>query len=147
MEHTATPSTPDAEPALVIAVNLNGDEVGAWWGKAHTVALATIARGTIVSWEPVDVRWDISHDTASSEGSHHANIVRFIREHSVRAVVTGHMGPPMANTLLKLGVYPLVNAAGDARDAALAGAAFVISHEDEGDPLTSEGSQDSTPSS
>jgi Dinitrogenase iron-molybdenum cofactor. len=117
------------ESTTVIAVNVDGDQVGGGWGRAHTVALATIARGTIVSWEEIEVGWDVSHDTASSEGSHHADIVRFLRDHEVRAVVTGHMGPPMAQTLRKLHVFPLVNAAGDARDAALAGAAFVAEHE------------------
>lgn len=129
MEHTRENSLPDTAPATVVAVNLSGDQVGGGWGRAHTVALATIARGTIVSWEEVEVGWDVSHDTAGSEGAHHADIVRFLRDHGVRAVVTGHMGPPMARTLHKLHVLPLVNATGDARDAALAGAAFVAEHE------------------
>ena len=129
-QHTQQDQDPAApEQAIVVAVNVAGDQVGGGWGRAHTVALATIARGTIVSWEEIEVGWDVSHDTASSEGSHHASIVRFLRDHDVRAVVTGHMGPPMAQTMRKLDVFPLVNATGDARDAALAGAAFVAEHE------------------
>lgn len=127
----------DVEAPVVIAVNVVGDQVGAGWGRARTVALATVLGGRIVSWDEEDVRWDLSHDQ-TGEGRHHADIVRFLREHGVHAVVTGHMGPPMANTLQKLGVLPLVNATGDAREAALAGAAFVAEHRaghttDEGD--------------
>jgi len=60
------------------------------------------------------VRWDLSHDQ-QGEGLHHGDIVTFLRGHGVRADVTGHIGPPMANTLQRLGVIPLVNASGDAR--------------------------------
>lgn len=131
MEQTPEKDTTTAptEGTTVVAVNVVGDQVGAGWGKARTVALATIARGTIVDWDEVEVGWDVAHDAASSEGSHHANIVRFLRDHQVKAVVTGHMGPPMAQTMRKLHVFPLVNATGDARDAALAGAAFVEEYE------------------
>ena len=126
--NTDTTTTPDSgTEAITLAVNLAGDQVGAGWGRAQRVAVAVIANGRIVSWEEVDVRWDLSHD-AQGEGRHHADIVTFLRDHAVEAVVTGHMGPPMANTLQKMGVLPLVNATGDARSAALAAAAMVEKH-------------------
>jgi hypothetical protein len=37
----------------------------------------------------------------------------------------------MTRTLRKLGVFPLMNASGDAQDAALAGTAFIAEHEGE----------------
>ncbi len=115
----------EADGAITLAINLDGDQVGGGWGRAHTVAIAVIANARIVSWEEHDVRWDLSHD-AQQEGRHHADIVTFLRDHGVQVVVTGHMGPPMANTLQKLGVIPLINASGDARSAALAGAALAL---------------------
>lgn len=120
----------ETDGALTLAVNLDGDQVGAGWGKARTVAVAVIANARIVSWEEHDVRWDLSHDS-QQEGRHHADIVTFLRDHGVQVVVTGHMGPPMANTLQKLGVIPLVNATGDARSAALEGAALVLDGRDD----------------
>ncbi len=109
---------------VTLAVNVTGDQVGGGLGRAHTVAIAVIANGRIVSWEEHEVAWDVSHDQGP-EGQHHARIVRFMRDNEIQAVVTGHMGPPMVNTLHKLGVLPLVNASGDVRDAALAGAAIL----------------------
>lgn len=120
------PATPEAEP-LVLAVNVVGDQVGGGLGKAHSMALATVANGRIVSWEVEEVGWDALHGQGP-EGTHHARIVRFMGDHGVRAVVTGHMGAPMVNTMTKLGVLPLVDAAGDARQAALAGAAILVTH-------------------
>jgi len=136
---TDIPTTGSAETdgAITLAINLDGDQVGAGWGRARRVAIAVIANARIVSWEEHDVRWDLSHD-AQQEGRHHADIVTFLRDHGVQVVVTGHMGPPMANTLQRLGVIPLINASGDARSAALAGAALALetlsdSHDAPGD--------------
>lgn len=135
-EHVPSPETPtpsdhdqaapEAEP-LVLAVNVVGDQVGGGLGKAHSMAVATVANGRIVSWSVEDVAWDALHGQGP-EGTHHARIVRFMRDHHIEAVVTGHMGAPMVNTLTKLGVLPLVDAAGDARQAALAGAAILVAH-------------------
>lgn len=119
----AEQAAPQTSP-IVVAVNVNGDRVGGGWGRARTVAIATIANARIVSWEEHAVGWDATHDQ-DTEGHHHADIVRFLSDQGVQAVVTGHMGPPMANTLRKLGVLAVVGAAGDPRTAALAGAAAV----------------------
>lgn len=96
-------------------------EVDRRWGKAAQVALARVEQGTVVSWRVVAVGWDQLHDTAA-EGQHHARIVRFLRENGVTVVVAGGMGPPMQNTLARLGVRTVLGATGDARVAAGIGA-------------------------
>ena len=108
-----------------IAVNVAGDEVGGGLGRAATMAVATVEDGAIASWTTVDVGWDVSHEQIdaglAAEGGHHARIVRFMREHEIRAVVAGHAGPPMVHTLGLMGI-PVFSAGGDAREAALAAA-------------------------
>ena len=108
-------------PSTRLTVNVLGDQVGAGLGKAQRMAVAAVVGDQITAWDEYDVRWDLSHGQGG-EGRHHATIVRFMREHAVQAVVTGHMGPPMVNTMTKLGVTPIVNATGSARDAAIAAA-------------------------
>ncbi|MCL2316726.1 MAG: hypothetical protein FWC46_06545 [Actinomycetia bacterium] len=111
-----------------IAVNVSGDEVGGGLGRAATMAVAAVEDGAIASWTTVDVGWDASHDQidagVASEGGHHARIVRFMREHEIRGVVTGHAGPPMVHTLGLMGIHVFA-AEGDAREAALAAAAVL----------------------
>lgn len=104
---------------MIVCVTIQSGEVGGGWGKARTVALATVSDGAITDWREIEVRWDIAHDEGA-EGSHHARIVRFLRENGVEVVVAGHMGPPMQNTLAKLGVRVVIGATGDARAAVLA---------------------------
>ncbi|HEY3436191.1 MAG TPA: NifB/NifX family molybdenum-iron cluster-binding protein [Actinotalea sp.] len=106
---------------VCVVVNESG-EVGGGWGKARRVALATVADGAVTDWREADVRWDEAHDQGP-EGSHHARIVRFLRENDVEVAVAGHMGPPMQNTLTKLGLRVVLGATGDARAAAVAAAA------------------------
>ncbi len=103
---------------LHIAININGTHVGSGLGKAHTMAVATITDNTIVSWDEYEVGWDALHGQGP-EGTHHARIVRFMREHNIDVVITGHMGAPMLNTITKLGVKPVIDIIGDARQAAL----------------------------
>ncbi len=90
------------------------------WGKAVQVALARLEDGAVVDWRVVDVGWDRLHD-AAGEGQHHARIVRFLRDNGVTLVVAGGMGPPMQNTLAKLGVRIVLGVTGDARAAAASG--------------------------
>lgn len=106
---------------VCVVVNDSG-EVGGGWGKARRVALAEVAGGAVTDWREVDVRWDEAHDEGT-EGSHHARIVRFLQENGVDVVVAGHMGPPMQNTLTRLGVRLVLGASGDARAAAAAAVA------------------------
>lgn len=113
----------DADPT-VLAINVDGDQVGSGWGRARTIAIATVSGEEITDWQEHPVAWDVAHDEGT-EGSHHARIVRFLREHHAQAAITGHMGQPMAHTLTKLGVLPLLGGTGDARRAAVVGAAMV----------------------
>jgi len=126
---------------MIIAVNVAGQNVGAGLGRASRIAVAEVDGGQILTWEEFEVRWDLSHDqgsgvltigtkedpgagSQSSHGSHHGRIVSFFREHKVEAVVTGHLGPPMAHTLDLMGISVAI-ASGDARQAALEAAALL----------------------
>ena len=100
---------------VCVPVTVDG-QVGPRWGRADRVAVAEVVAGQINSWQEIDVGWDASHD-AGTEGSHHARVVTFLRENHVQAVVAGHMGMPMQNTLAKMGLRVILSAAGDARAA------------------------------
>ena len=104
---------------LAIVVTPDGNQIGGGLGKASHMAIATVEHGVITQWQVHHVEWDVLHDVGE-HGSHHARIVRFMREHGVDRVVVAHAGPPMQNTLTKLGVALTLEAAGDAREAALA---------------------------
>ena len=114
--------------AMILAVNISGDQVGGGLGHAHTMAVADVQDKQIKSWEEFEVRWDQSHPSGGhdeahgpggSHGSHHARIVKFMKEHNVEAVVTGHIGDPMAHTLDLMGI-DIVMAGGDAKELAVA---------------------------
>ena len=107
---------------MIVCVNVTEDgQVGGGWGRAPRVAVAEVTDGAVVRWTEHDVAWDRLHDEGG-EGSHHARIVRFLREQGVEVVVTGHMGPPMQHTMGRLGVRVVLGASGDARAAAVAAA-------------------------
>ena len=102
---------------LNIAVNVAGTEVGGGLGRARTMAVTTVnTAGEITDWRGFEDGWDILLEQGP-HGNLHAVIVGFMRDHGIAAVVSGHMGPPMVNTMMKLGVLPL-SAAGEARSAA-----------------------------
>ncbi|MCL2849072.1 MAG: NifB/NifX family molybdenum-iron cluster-binding protein [Micrococcales bacterium] len=103
----------------VVAVNLVGDEAGGGLGRAHVLGVAEVVDAQVTAWSQHEVGWDVLHDEGP-RGSHHARIVRFMREHEVGVVVTGHLGPPMHHTLTALGCKVVSGATGDARAAALA---------------------------
>jgi predicted Fe-Mo cluster-binding NifX family protein len=111
----------DGGVSTVIALSLVGSQVGGGWGKAQRIAIATVEDGAVTGWVEHDVRWDIAHDEAT-EGSHHARVVRFLRDNDVQVVATGHMGPPMARMLGTMGIRAVVDAAGDPREVALTAA-------------------------
>ena len=71
----------------------------------------------IDDWQEYDVSWDSLHDTGT-EGSHHARVARFLRDHHVEAVAAHHMGAPMAHMLQKMGITVRLGETGNARDAA-----------------------------
>lgn len=126
----------------VLCVSLTPDgAVGAGWGRAQDVALATLGDdGEIATWEEVHVGWGDSHPRAhgpglapltlsqrpdvagavhrgNPEAGHHAQVVRFLRDNRVGVVITGHMGPGMAHVMDKLGIATLLGVTGPARDA------------------------------
>lgn len=91
------------------------------WGRAARVAVAEIQDGAIATWHEFAVGWDRLHDE-TTEGGHHARVVRFLRDHHVEAVAAGHMGEPMVHTLERLGIVVHLGVAGDARRAAIVAA-------------------------
>lgn len=99
--------------------------VGPHWGRAHTVALAGVENGDLTSWQVHEVGWDVAHDEGT-HGSHHARIVRFLREHGVQAIVAGGMGPGMQQVVGKLGLPLVLGAAGDARAAVVAAVPLLL---------------------
>jgi len=114
--------------SMIIAVNVVSDQVGGGLGRAQTMAVARVESGEIADWTEHEVRWDLSHDAIDvsrpdgpgGHGGHHATIVRFLRDNQVQVVVTGHAGPPMLHTLDLMGIRVVLDAAGPARQAALA---------------------------
>lgn len=92
------------------------------WGRAHLIAVATVAGGAVTEWHEHEVAWDHLHDEGG-EGAHHARVARFLREQQVEAVVANHMGPGMTRMLTTMGLPTVLGAEGDARialEAALA---------------------------
>lgn len=99
---------------VVVPVAPDG-QVGGHFGKAHLMAVANVQGGAVVDWRVEEVAWDVQHDLGT-HGSHHARIVRFMVDNRVEAVCFIHMGPPMMNTLTKLGLTLLPITPGDARE-------------------------------
>lgn len=88
--------------------------MGGGWGRAQRIGLATVDGGAITDWQEHNVGWDEAHDEGT-HGSHHARIVRFLRDHHVAVVVTGHMGPPMQRMLSSMEIAAVVGVIGPAR--------------------------------
>jgi len=104
---------------IVCVAVTEGGLVDPRWGRAERVALAEVTPGGIESWQEIDVGWGSLRESGS-EGSHHARVARFLREHQVEAVAADHMGADMEHMLGKLGIEVQLGASGDARAAALA---------------------------
>ena len=104
---------------MIIATPVTADGlVDPRWGKAHNVALAEILDGELMSWDEHEVKWDVLHDEGT-EGSHHARIVKFLRENQVDAVIIRGCGESMLNTMQKMGLIIALDAEGVAQDIAL----------------------------
>jgi predicted Fe-Mo cluster-binding NifX family protein len=88
------------------------------WGRAGRVAVAETADGKVTSWQEFDVGWDALHD-ADTEGTHHARVARFLRDHAVEAVVVDHMGQGMIVMLNSMRIKIWSGAGGEARLAVL----------------------------
>jgi predicted Fe-Mo cluster-binding NifX family protein len=92
------------------------------FGRAARVAVFRVEDGAVVGAEEHAVGWDVLHDEGP-HGSHHGRIVRFLMDQGVEAVVADFAGPPMVNTLGKMGIRVWLGASGDARAAAVAAVA------------------------
>ncbi len=90
--------------------------VGGGLGRAAHVALATVEGDDITSWEEHEVAWDRLHDQGT-EGSHHARIVTFLRDHGVDVVVAKGIGEGMQRVLGNMGIRMALGVQGDARAA------------------------------
>lgn len=108
--------------SVVLVPVTDSGEIDHKFGKAPQVAVAVVEDGVIAGWTVHPMGWDVLHDEGE-HGAHHARIVRFVREHDVNDVVADHMGPPMQNTLTKLGVALHMDRSGDAREAVLSATA------------------------
>ena len=86
------------------------------WGRADRVAVADVVDGEILSWLEVEVSWSRLHDEGTP-GSHHARVVKFLRDHHVEAVLANHVGDGMVRTLEAMSLPLHLGAAGDARAA------------------------------
>jgi len=104
---------------MVVCMPVTGDgHVGDGWGRAHDVAVAKIGTtGEVLVWEEFNVRWDVAHDEGG-EGQHHARIARFLMEHEVKRVISGHMGPGMEHMLEKMSIGTVLGVHGSAREVA-----------------------------
>ena len=89
------------------------------WGKAHWLGVADVTGPRVTSWTIHEVGWDELHD-AGTHGSHHARVVRFLKDQGVQAIVVDHVGPGMARLLERLGIPVLAATPGDARESILA---------------------------
>ena len=89
------------------------------WGKAHWIGVATVEDGAVTAWQVHEVAWDVSHDEGT-HGSHHARIVRFLKEHDIAAVVVDHMGPGMVQVMETMRIPVLPASPGDAQTSVLA---------------------------
>ena len=103
---------------IIVCVPVTADgQLDPRWGRADRVAVATVGQDGIGDWEEFDVGWGSLHDTGS-EGSHHARIARFLREHGVEAVAAHHMGAGMTHMLDKMGLTVRLGETGDGKEAA-----------------------------
>lgn len=86
------------------------------WGRADWVAIADLQDGQIKNWVEIEVEWSRLHDEGT-DGSHHARVVKFLKEHNVQTVVANHMGDGMTRMLKTMNIPVHLGAAGDARKA------------------------------
>jgi predicted Fe-Mo cluster-binding NifX family protein len=102
---------------VLVTLSAQGTVTGGL-GRAQQVAVAHVHDGVVEQWSEHHVGWGDLHGTGP-EGTHHARIVRFVREHGVDCVVTSGLGEGMRTTMSKLGVAVRTDLAGDAHEAAV----------------------------
>ena len=103
---------------IATPVTATGQSAAAW-GKAHWIGVATVEDGAVTAWQVREVAWDVSHDEGT-HGSHHARIVRFLKEHDIAVVVVDHMGPGMVQVMETMKIPLLPASPGDAKASILA---------------------------
>lgn len=86
------------------------------WGRADWIAIAEVINGEIQNWQEVEVSWSTLHDEGT-HGSHHARVVRFLKDQKIEAIVANHIGDGMARMLETMGIPVHLGASGDARAA------------------------------
>jgi predicted Fe-Mo cluster-binding NifX family protein len=101
---------------IVCAPVTNDGTIDPRWDRADWIAVADVVDGEIVTWREVYVSWRLLHDEGTP-GSHHARVVRFLREQNVEAVVAHSIGDGMVRMLDTMGLPVYLGAAGDARTA------------------------------
>ncbi len=109
---------------IATPVTANGESAAAW-GKAHWIGVATVDGGAVTAWQVHEVAWDVSHDEGT-HGSHHARIVRFLKEQEIAAVVVDHMGPGMVQVMQTMRIPVLPASPGDAQASVLAAVAASV---------------------
>jgi len=105
---------------LCVPVTTDG-QVDPRWGKADRIAVADVIEGEIKAWREFEVLWSTLHDEGTP-GSHHARVVRFLREHHIEIVVANHIGDGMVRMLATMSLPTHLGATGDARAAVLVAA-------------------------
>lgn len=108
---------------LTVPVTPDG-QVDTRFGKADTMAVATVTDNKLSDWRLHEVGWDVLHDQGE-HGRHHARIVRFLRENNVERVLFAGMGPSMMRTIDKMGIELVQVGPMDAREAIVQAAALV----------------------
>ncbi|MGV8966435.1 MAG: NifB/NifX family molybdenum-iron cluster-binding protein [Cellulomonas sp.] len=88
------------------------------WGKADWIAVSDVIEGQITSWHEFEVSWSRLHDEGTP-GSHHARVVRFLKEHQIETVVANHIGDGMVRMLATMGLPTYLGVSGEARAAVL----------------------------
>ena len=97
---------------LLICVPIRSDgQVDPRWGRAARVAIAETNDDALTAWHEFEVGWDESH-YLGTEGSHHARVARFLKDHGVEMVVAQHVGPPMMTMLDRMGLSVRLGQAG-----------------------------------
>lgn len=103
---------------MTVCVPLAPDgRVGPQWGRTRRVAVARVEGGTLAGWQEFEVAWDELPEIGT--GGHRTRVAHFLREHGVQIVLARHMSNDMRNLLSRMGVTVRLDAAGDARVAAV----------------------------
>lgn len=102
---------------MIVCVPVTTDgNIDPRWGRADWVAIADVEGGELKTWREIEVSWSRLHDEGT-EGSHHARVVKFLKENGVEVVVANHMGDGMTRMLKTMEIPVHLGASGDARTA------------------------------